>query len=450
MPHANRRYFIKQGIALGAGLFSADARFRAAACDPADRAISSAPEPAFRPPRLVDKTLFIKSPKPRAAVWVNTYYTRATGLEMACVMRCTMKDDVFTDWQRRFSPDNGKTWSEWAKLKDVRVEQPEGVHCRYPLPGWVDPVKGRMLMMALDDVLPEGNPWKAVWWMRYRVSTDGGRTFAVDEPVIQRGDYTPEHPMEGVWRRKNGVGLSETNIIRTREGRILVPFSATPNVHDERGGKRGGSVSYSDAAVLIGEWTEDMKIAWDVSEHVETTPKISTRGLLEPTVAEMPDGRILMVCRGSNHAWPSYAKPKIPGYKWYSVSTDGGRHWSNPPKPWTYHDGERFFSPSSCSQLIRHSNGKIYWLGNISPTNPHGNLPRHPLVIGEVDAESLLLRKETVAVIDTRGPEDDESLQLSNFMVHEDRVDGAIVLNVTRFMPKPDWKGDCYTYRIEP
>lgn len=62
---------------------------------------------------------------------------------------------------------------------------------------------------------------------------------------------------------------------------------------------------------------------------MEADPAASTRGTIEPTLAEMPDGRILMVMRGSNGGSkdPEF---KIPGYRWHSVSSDGGYHWTKP------------------------------------------------------------------------------------------------------------------------
>jgi len=403
-----------------------------------------------RRPRLKSRTVFLASPEPGASVWANTYYTRAKGLDKTCVMSLSRKSDVRDDWRRRFSSDNGKTWSDWEPIERFKVETPQGVHRQYPQPGWVDPSNGRMLVMVIDGVLPNDKPLEGMthWSLRYRVSDDGGRTFVADEPVIQKGDFSADHPVEGVWIGRNSIMIGATTCtpIRTRSGQILVPVQIAPIGPDGRYWRPGGGYTYHDAAVLIGKWTDGKKIEWDLSQRVVNDPGKSTRGLIEPALAEMPDGRILMVCRGSNDV-----RPQLPGYKWYSISEDGGRNWSKPPRPWTYTDGSRFFSPSSCSQLLRHGNGKIYWIGNVSPDNPRGNSPRYPLVIGEVDPESLLLIKETVAVIDTKGPKDNESLQLSNFMAAEDRLSGEIVLQMTRFMPKPrPWRGDAYIYRIGP
>jgi len=263
--------------------------------------------------------------------------------------------------------------------------------------------------------------------LRYRVSTDGGRTYAVDEPIIQKGDYTPEHPLEYIWFGKNGVmnGDRGSRTIFAREGRILVPVQITPLGPNGKMHNPGGGSSYHESVVLIGTWKDDLRIEWDVSERVANDPAKSTRGACEPTLAEMPDGRILMVVRGSNDA-----KPHLPGYKWYAVSQDGGRHWTK-LRPWTYTDGTNFFSPSSCSQLLKHSNGRYYWLGNITPQNPKGNLPRDPFVIGQVDPESLLLIKETVAIVDASQP-GQGSLYLSNFLAQEDRETGEILLYMMR------------------
>jgi hypothetical protein len=90
------------------------------------------------------------------------------------------------------------------------------------------------------------------------------------------------------------------------------------------------------------------------------------------------------------------------------------------------------------SQLIHHSNGHYYWIGNISPTNPHENAPRYPLVIGEVDPKTMGLIKESVITMDTRGPEETEALQLSNFYAFEDRATGDIVLPMTRWVGSDD------------
>ena len=40
----------------------------------------------------------------------------------------------------------------------------------------------------------------------------------------------------------------------------------------------------------------------------------------------------------------------------------------------TYADGGDFYSPSACSQLVLHSSGRLFWIGNIAPQNPNGKV----------------------------------------------------------------------------
>jgi hypothetical protein len=169
---------------------------------------------------------------------------------------------------------------------------------------------------------------------------------------------------------------------------------------------------------------------------------------LEPTLGILRNGRVLMVLRGSNDV-----RPELPGTKWFVTSCDGGCSWSN-PTPWTYTDGEAFFSPSACSQLLKHSSGRLFWLGNIAPQNPRGNSPRYPLVIGEVDCDSGLLKRDSVFAIDDRRPGDHESMHLSNFYAREDRETGDVILHCSRLFANRqpdtplDWTADALVYRI--
>jgi len=164
----------------------------------------------------------------------------------------------------------------------------------------------------------------------------------------------------------------------------------------------------------------------------------------EPTLALLDNGAILCILRGSNDR-----RPSLPGRKWISISADHGRTFSK-PAPWTWSGGENFFSPSACSQLVAHSSGRLFWLGNITRDNPRGNRPRYPFVIAEVDRHYGLPLRKTVRTVDDLHPGEDPMLSLSNFYAREDRQTGAIHLHMTRLFAsasKP-WAGDAYLYRI--
>lgn len=339
---------------------------------------------------------------------------------------------------RGYSPDNGRTWTPMKPTPDFTKGPPRGYR-REPSPPWCDPVNGNILTLVdatdtpdLDPTISEPPILMETYYMRYRVSVDGGRTYLFDEPIIQKGDYTPEHPIEGVWIGKNAFFQGDLGMrpVKLRNGNILVPAQASVLGPDGKLTYPGGGYYWLDTVVLIGTWREDNRIEWDVSERIKGDPNRTARGLYEGTLAEMPDGRVLLVMRGSNggkkdrmFVWGSY--------KWYSVSSDGGKHWTR-PRPWKYSDGSRFYSPASMSQLLSHSNGRTYWIGNLSKENCRENHPRWPLVIGEVDPESLLLIKDSVIVIDTKQP-DEEDVNLSHFLAYEDRETHDIIIPTRRY-----------------
>jgi hypothetical protein len=184
--------------------------------------------------------------------------------------------------------------------------------------------------------------------------------------------------------------------------------------------------------MLKGVWTDEGRLTWTCSERVIGDPARTTRGLIEPTISELTDGSILMVMRASNdvmHEWP--------GHKWMSFSRDGGDTWTE-ATPWTYEDGEPFFSPSACSQLVPHSNGKLYWVGNITGENPKGNRPRYPIIVGEVNQDTGLLIRDTVTILDDRQPGESERMTLSNFHAREDRETGNLLVFLPRFFVDGD------------
>jgi len=362
------------------------------------------------------------------------------------VLGTVTRSDTTDSLSRSFSEDNGRTWCEPETLHFMK-KTPQGIRRTYPQPVFPDPVRDLQLTMVLEGTLPTDDPLEGLkhWHLRYRVSRDGGRTHFVDEQVIEKG-FTPDHPCEGVWLGKNSMMIGDQTCrpLRTKRGRILVPVQVAPVGPDGEYHNPGGGYTYHDSAVLIGRWTAKGRIRWELSEYVRANPARSTRGVLEPTLAEMPDGRILMVMRGSNDA-----RPELPGYKWYSISEDGGYTWGS-PEPWGYTDGSELLSPSSCSQLLEHTNGNHYWIGNVTEANPRGNSPRYPLVMAQVDAETCRPKRETLFVIDDRKPGEDERMTLSNFMAHEDRETGEIVLHMSRLFARRylDWTADAYIYRI--
>ncbi len=269
----------------------------------------------------------------------------------------------------------------------------------------------------------------------YRVSTDGGNTYGEEKPIVEEGDdYSPMHPLKYVWIGKNGYCYAAIPpFLKMSNGEILLPIYHAPL--DENGSYYNplGAFTFTYVAALIGRWNDaGDDVIWNVSDEVRLTGEQSSRGANECAVIELSKpGHILLVIRGSNQ---NDKTGKIPPVKWKTLSTDYGRTWSE-CTPFTYTDGAEFMSPSACSAFIRSSKtGKVYWVGNISRTLPRGNSPRYPLIIGELDEETLSLRKQTATIIDDRLATDPTDMQLSNFGIVEDPGTGHIVLYMSRYM----------------
>ena len=340
----------------------------------------------------------------------------------------------------RVSQDNGRTWQRVAPKPDFAAGLPYGYR-RNAVTSVLDPKSGRLVTIVnaldtpgLDPKIGEPPVALKTYYLRYRVSQDAGRTWLFEEPIVQAGKYTKEHPLDDLWIGKNSIFLGDCGDIPiiTRAGRVLVPAQMTLAGQGGELSNPGGGWTYTDVVMLIGTWSEGGRLTWKTSQRIRGNPKRSTRGMIEPTLAEFPDGRILVVMRGSNGGKLD-GEFELPSRRWFSVSADGGETWT-PPEPWTYDDGEPFFSPSSMSALFRHSTGRYFWAGNLSATNCKGNSPRWPLVVGEVDSKGLKLIRSSVLVVDTKRPEDGPKgrLDLSHFTLLEDRKTGQIILVVPR------------------
>lgn len=249
----------------------------------------------------------------------------------------------------------------------------------------------------------EGSQSYKLW---YRVSKDAGATLGELRQIILRGDeFDAFRPIRGIDVRKAGCMTSHAPPVRGSNGEIMVPIELWRM--DSQGevynpARRFGN-TYCDSAVLIGKWMEGRAdVEWSMGDRVQLRLEDSTAGAYEPALAELDQpGHFVIVVRASNDGQFS-----IPSYKWKSISRDYCRTWST-PTPLTYTTGEKFFSPSSCSEFVRHSNGRLYWLGNIIPNNAEGNYPRFPLIVAEFDEREQGLKKETVQVVFTRDPEKD-------------------------------------------
>lgn len=353
------------------------------------------------------------------------------------------------------STDNGKTWNPLRPTPDFDGNLRKGFR-RSVYPAFCDPEEDVLLSVVLALDVPNLDPnvveppiGENEYYLRYRVSTDGGRSFLFDDRIIQSGDFSDRHPLDDVWLGKNGYYLGDVGCIpiRTREGKILVPIQVPLLGADGRLSLPGGGFTYQYTRMLIGEWIAGHKLRWTLSDKIVGNPDQTSRGLFEPTLAQLADGRILCVMRGSNGGQRD-PDCKWPAGKWFSISSDGGRTWTA-PRLWTYSDGSPLYSPSAMSQLITLVDGRVFWIGNAAEKNCCANNPRYPLVMGQVDPESAALIKATVIEIDTLRPEDKYGLNLSHWLAYQDRETGDVQIPMRRWSADyTKFQGVEYTIRV--
>lgn len=386
----------------------------------------------------IRREVFIAAPGKGTAVMAYACYTEPRGGAMMSIeQRWSRSDTIDVAFARR-SRNHGRTWSAPVEVR-TGERRAGGMFRRHLRVGWVEPRTGRFIEFWTEGLLPTDDPLEGLrqWVIRYRIG-DGP-----DTSLIARG-HTEDHPLPGVWKGRNSFMLGDQTCrpLPLGDGSLLLPVVIAPLAPDGSPANPGGGYTWHDAAMLRAVWTGNT-LEWELLATIPGDPAKSTRGWDEPTLASLASGNILAVLRGSNDK-----RPAMPAHKWAARSADGGRTWTT-PEPWTYDDGQAFYSPSACSQLLAHPNGRTYWLGNINDRNPAGNRPRYPFVIGEVDRRSGRLIRRTVRVVDDLQPGENPVLTLSNFFAREDRQTGGIALHITRLFALNDgWQGDAFLYRI--
>jgi hypothetical protein len=366
------------------------------------------------PIATVQKSLYRKSPKPKTAALIAMEYVGPKRERMewqALELADDITDGRWEESRARWSNDDGATWSEFAAIRPPTNVKYQGItFWEGGLTREYDPVSGVLVELWLRQLIGGGLYRNYTY---YRLSRDQGRTWSLPRQLRYEpgADFDPAQPAKPEFLDPNH-GYPSSNILVHSSGNLVVILGSANVAGDRVNRSRPWKMG---AVYLLGKWnTSARDYEWTAGHRSAIAPEISSRGLLEPALAELSGGRILAVYRGSDTA-------KTPGRKWYHVSGDGGKTF-NAIQEWRYDDGSRFYSPSSIHRLIRHSvTKKLYWLGNLCATPPGGNSPRYPLVIAEVDESIPALKKKTVTVIDDRRPEQPASLQLSNFSLLENR-----------------------------
>ncbi|MEJ5251521.1 MAG: exo-alpha-sialidase [Chthonomonadetes bacterium] len=340
--------------------------------------------------------------------------------------------DAYDDFVLQFSRDNGRTWTEPVLHRHSETRQ--GGRMRYGEPAALfDPNIGRLLVL-----------WDYIWYPQDQLDVDAHYHLLLETFDPLSGAWTPLQRVTD-----EPVAVSFCQPIKTRSGRIVVGVQR--HYLDESGKPLHYRGCWSPAGIvqfLLGDVQADGSIRWRLSQPVVPDLERTSRGFYEPAVVELRDGRLAAVLRGDNSMFPDK-----PGYKWLTISEDGGETWSE-AVPLPCDMGEPIESSSTGSGIFRSiTDGKVYWLGNlcIDGVRPNGNWPRTPLVIAEVQEEPFALRRDSLFVIDRQREGEPPEVQHSNFRFYQDRETGELVILLTRFGERSAerWQdANYYRYRV--
>jgi hypothetical protein len=396
--------------------------------------------------RLVSKEVFIPETNGRSII--PCFVTYVDAKEPVLMHRISWVDasDTYDDYEDMFSYDNGRTWTK-PRLHLKSYEVPEGRMRYAESSAYFDADTGKVETMTSLVLYPKDRlDVDAVSYLRMQTYDPKSDRWSEESQTLLG------HP--------EGVSTSFTFPIKTRRGRLLFPL-CKPGV-DASGKLRhygdttppqftapNAALLLYEALEAIGEYGPDGRLTWRAGGLVKIDPQLSCRGLSENSVAELKDGRLVMVSRGSNVAYLDR-----PGYKWVCYSKDEGETWSA-VEPLICSDGTPIESSATGGALFRSfTNEKLYWIGNfaLNGERAQGNWPRSPLVIAEMQESPFALKRETITVIDRRGPGDSPKVQMSNFRYYQDRQTGEVVVFLARYAERDEvqWKlANYYRYRVE-
>ena len=355
-------------------------------------------------------------------------------------------------WER-LSSDNGRTWEVREPVYTEDLADMAGEH-QFPPHYYTDPDNGLVLGLSIrfnfdrgtmhQETFSDAGCYSKTFRIFYRLSRDQGHTWTPAQQVIHSGqEYDEQHWGPGLHYGENGGMPGVGPVLKLRDGTVLQ--SVVVNLWD---GKRYQS------GFLRGRWRADLSgLDWEFGEYLSLPLTKSTQGCCEPAPALLDDGRIFVSLRAAGDR----EKRTFPSLKFWVLSEDGGRTFSD-PKPLTYEDESLVWSPSSFAGIVHSSpNGRYYWIGNILDEPTYTSYPRYPLCIAELIPDRGVLVRSSVTVVDTQPedwaqhPEDRRGRRYTNFGFYEDRETKEIVLTLPE-QPKVSWDdftADCYRYRID-
>ncbi|KKK43068.1 hypothetical protein LCGC14_3169040, partial [marine sediment metagenome] len=185
---------------------------------------------------------------------------------------------------------------------------------------------------------------------------------------------------------------------------------------------------------------------------ITADPGISLQGFDEPNACQFADGRIFIIARAKD-ILVTQDQPGFPGVKLFSISEDNGRTWTK-PAPLCYEDGSYVYSSASYPDTFCSSkNGKPYVIININEKPTMGCDPRSVLQIAELSTDPVVIKRDTVAIIEEKLPEHDPMVRFSMWLPLEQRETKNMLLFMKLMMSEycPIRNGydfNCHRYEI--
>jgi len=388
--------------------------------------------------------------------FISRSYRGQEGVTMVEHLSRSSIADFSDDSFERISEDNGKTWGEWKNVYKESGYEQHGIHDRnFPKnPGekW-NPVHKHWVGSGMERIFREGHE-KALsmtWKLKsdempylsdhcyIRVREEGKEPFYQLMRYEEGAEFDPNDPVNPDYFLKN-TAFPGCNWLINDKGDLLIPVGVRVDKCCAMAGKDVNEIFPSNPTklraliVMHGVWNGE-KYDFLPSRPVIISDLQSSRGMDEPTIAQLKSGRIVVVFRGAyymNSAWNTRIEPGTPGFKWYTWSDDGGKTFTE-AMPWHFDDGEVIYSSASISHFFRDArNDRLYWIGNITGHQVYENNPRYPLCIVEVDETYGTAKKESFTIIDTRREGEGERMELSNFSMMQNRVTGNLEIFLTK------------------
>ena len=386
------------------------------------------------------------------------------------------ESDFYTGRQSRESVDGGKSFGPW---QDAYAETYRKIGETEDEEWWVnektkvyDPKSGYYVTCAMQRYCVDGHiaAYDSLWGKGERhffdhcylclKKPDGdiGKKILVN---FEGGrDMDPNDPRNPDFLKKNVCYFG--NISIANNGDLIFPVAADVKVCCQMLGLDVNDVFPSCPNLMFGMVL--VRAAWNgesydlsYSRPMVISDQLSSRGVCEPCAAQLKSGKIIVIFRASNvisEEWNTRINPYALPCKWYAYSEDDGKTFS-PAMPLTFTTREVVYSSATMPYLFRSSKtDKLYWIGNITPPEKtHGNFPRYPLYICEVDDEHGALKKETLTVVDTISEGETEFLQLSNLDLFENKITGRLEIRLCKLGrvsgDVADKGADSWCYEIE-